>query len=133
MEDQKIIDELLIYFSKIETFDKDSAQDGSALHSYLIELTNITSRANFLMAEYKRKFRQEKEQAYINLAKSRHAEQRYYAPSLARDYIDSQCSETAYIYDLSERLSRTCVHSIDSVRTIVSSLKSERAFANYAQ
>ena len=83
------------------------------------------------MAEYHRKFREEKRLAYLNLMASSHASQKYFAPSLAKDYIDSQCSETGYIYDLAERLSRLCTHVIDAIRTIVSSLKSERAFAGY--
>lgn len=123
--------ELIQYLEKIQMFDKDSAQDGQVLHAYLIELTNIMSRANYLMAEYQRRFRQEKKIAYEDLTKTVIRDQRYYAPSLAKDYIDSQCSETGFIYDLAERLSRSCSHTIDAVRTIISSLKSERQFANY--
>lgn len=128
---KEIIEELTGYFLKVQEFDKDSAQDGQLLHAYLIELTNIMARANFLMAEYNKKFREEKKAAYEKLAKSRHAEQRYYAPSLAKDYIDSQCSESGYIYDLAERVSRLCNHTIEAIRTIISSLKSERSFAQY--
>jgi hypothetical protein len=133
MENQmkEIIKELEGYFIKVQEFDKDSAQDGQALHAYLIELTNIMSRANFLMADYQRKFRQEKKLAYEKLTETVISKQRYYAPSLAKDYIDSQCNESGYVYDLAERVSRSCTHTIDAVRTIISSLKSERAFANY--
>lgn len=128
---KEVIEELTNYFLTVQEFDRDSAQHGQALHAYLIELTNIMARANFLMAEYNRKFREEKEISYEKLVKSRHADQRYYAPSLAKDYIDSQCSESGYVYDLAERVSRLCSHTIDAVRTIISSLKSERAFAQY--
>ena len=130
---KEIIEELTGYFLKVQEFDKDSAQDGQVLHAYLIELTNIMSRANFLMAEYQRKFREEKRAAYLKLTASSHAQQQYWAPSLAKDYVDSQCSESGYVFDLAERVSRLCSHVIDAVRTIISSLKSERAFANYAQ
>lgn len=130
---KEIIDELTGYFLKVQDFDKDSAQDGQVLHAYLVELTNIMSRANFLMAEYQRKFRQEKKAAYEKLTDTVISKQRYYAPSLAKEYIDSQCYETGYVYDLAERVSRLASHTIDAVRTIVSSLKSERTFASYAQ
>lgn len=123
--------ELLQYLEKIQQFDKDSAQDAEILHAYLVELTNIMARANLLMAEYQRKFRQEKVAAYEKLTATVIKEQKYYAPSLAKDYIDAQCNETGYIYDLAERTSRLCTHVIDAVRTIISSLKSERQFANY--
>lgn len=130
---KEIIEELTGYFLKVQDFDKDSAQDGQVLHAYLIELTNIMSRSNFLMAEYQRKFREEKKAAYLKLTASSHAQQQYWAPSLAKDFVDAQCDESGYVYDLAERVSRLCSHVIDSVRTIVSSLKSERAFASYAQ
>lgn len=130
---EEIKSELIQYLLTIQDFDKDSAQDGEALHAYLIQLTNIMARANFLMAEYQRKFRQEKKVAYEKLTGTVIKEQKYFAPSLAKDYIDAQCSETGYIYDLAERTSRLCSHVIDAVRTIVSSLKSERQFANYQQ
>lgn len=129
MKPTEIINELKEYLSTIETFDKDSAQDAEALHAYLITLTNYMARANYLMAEYQRLFRQAKKEAYLKLTASSHAQQQYWAPSLAKDYVDSQCSEMGYIYDLAERLSRLCTHVIDAVRTIVSSLKSERQFA----
>lgn len=128
---ENLIKELTDNLKIIETFDKDSAQDGQALHEYLIHLSNIQARANFLMAEYKRKVRQAKKQAYADLVKSYHTKNEYYAPSLAKDYVDACTSDVAFIYDLAERLSRSCTHTQDAVRTIVSSLKSERQFANY--
>lgn len=128
---EEIKNELTRYLEKIQQFDKDSAQDGEALHSYIIELTQIMARANFLMAEYNRKFREEKKTAYLKLSASSHAQNKYFAPSLAKDYVDSQCSETGYIYDLAERTSRTCVHTSDCIRTVISSLKSERVFSQY--
>lgn len=130
---KEIIEELTGYFLKVQEFDKDSAQDGQVLHAYLIELTNIMSRANYLMAEYQRKFRQEKKTAYLKLTASSHSQQQYYAPSLAKDFVDAQCDESGYVYDLAERVSRLTTHTIDAIRTIISSLKSERSFAGYAQ
>lgn len=127
----KVISELKQYMEIIQDFDKDSAQDATALHAYLITLTNYMARANLLMAEYNKKFREEKKEAYRQLTATVIREQKYYAPSLAKDYIDSQCSESGYVYDLAERLSRLCTHTSDAIRTIISSLKSERIFSQY--
>lgn len=113
----------------MEEFDKDSAQDGQALHAYLIQLTNIGARANYLRVEYQKMNRAVKKQAYLNLMASSHAAEKYFAPSLAKDYVDSCCSETAYMAELSERTAAQAVHTLDAVRTVVSSLKSERQFA----
>lgn len=124
--------ELEQYLKEIETFDKDSAQDGQVLHAYLITLTNYMARANYLMAEHGRQFRLEKKKAYEGLKDWSKMMGEKFAPSLAKDFIDSQCSETGYLYDLAERLSRLCSHVIDAIRTIISSLKSERQFAQYS-
>ena len=124
-------EELISYMKTIEEFDKDSGQDAQALHAYLIQLTNFMARANFLMAEYQRKFRQEKKSAYFNLIASETATQKYFSPSIAKDFVDSQCSDSGYIFDMAERVSRLCPHTIDAIRTVISSLKSERAFAGY--
>ena len=62
-----IIDELTGYMETIQQFDKDAGQDAQALHSYLIQLTNYMARANFLMADYQKKFRDEKKAAYHKL------------------------------------------------------------------
>lgn len=128
---EKIISELKFYLKTIEEFDKESAQDATALHAYLIELTQFMARANLLMAEHGKTFREQKKSAYLRLAASSQAQQQYFAPSLAKDYIDSQCSDSAFVYDLAERVSRTCVHTSDAIRTIISSLKSERIFSQY--
>lgn len=130
---QSVINELTEYLKTIETFDKDSAQDGQALYSYLVDLTNKLARSNFIMAEYKMKVRKQRLEDYHALAKSGHAKQKYYAVSLAKDYVEAQGAEVAYVFDLAERTSRCIVHSIDAIRTIVSSLKSERAFSGYQQ
>ncbi len=129
---KEIIEELTGYFTKMQDFDKDSAQDGQALHAYLISLTNIAARSNYLKAEYNRKFREEKKKAYQTLAMSSEAQARYYAPSLAKDFIDAQCSKTGFVYDLADRCSASAVHTISACITIVSDLKSERQFAQYS-
>ncbi len=127
-----IIKELEGYIIKVQEFDKDAAQDASQLHSYLVELTQNMARANYLMAEYQRKFRQEKLVAYKKLTDTVIKDQKYFAPSLAKDYVDAQCNETGFVFDLAERVSRTCFHTLEAIRTIISSLKSERDFSKYA-
>lgn len=122
----EIIKELTLYLHTMETFDKDSAQDGQALHAYLITLTNYMARANYLMAEYKRQFKKEKANNYLLIEKDNNL-----SPSILRDFIDAKSADTAFVYDLAERVSRCCVHTCDGLRTIISSLKSERTFSQY--
>ena len=128
---EELIAELKGYFEIIRTIEKDITEDIQACNNYLIDLTTIQARANYLMAEYGKKLREEKKQAYLTLSASSAAQEKYFAPSLARDYVNSLCHETAYIFDLSERLSRLITHTIDAMRTIISSLKLERGHATY--
>lgn len=126
---EQIKDEVIGYLKTIETFDRDSSQDGQALYYYLIDLTNIGARVNYLKVEYNRSWRKSKKDAYLRLTASTHSTQQYFAPSLAKDYVDACCSESAYMYEICDRCAAQVVHTIDAVRTIISSLKSERQFA----
>lgn len=124
--------ELTEYLEIMQTFDKDSAQDGNVLNAYSIQLTNIMARANYLMAEYNKRFRDAKKQAYTNLHASFKATGQELKPMLAKDFVDAQCSEPGFIYDLAERTSRCATHTLDAIRSITISLMSERKFNNGA-
>lgn len=127
-----IIKELTEYLEVMQAFDKDSAQDGNVLNAYSLQLASFMARANFLMADYGKKFRDQKKAAYLTLMASTHATQKYFAPSLAKDFVDSQCSEVGHVYDLAERVSRTCVHTLEAIKSITMNLMSERKFNNAA-
>lgn len=86
---------------------------------------------NGQMAEAKMLLNNKKQRAYETLAASSIANEKYFAPSLARDYISSKCAIEQYEYDLCERCSRTVVHTIDALRSIISSLKEELKIASY--
>ena len=113
----------------MQTFTKDTAQDSSALHEYLISLTNIIARSNQLMAEYQRKNRENKKAAYLKLIASQYANNANFTKTNAKDYVDACCANSGYLYDLAERTSRAAYHTIEAVRTIVSSLKNERQYS----
>lgn len=87
---------------------------------------------NEQMAEAKSVLNKKKITAYESLAASSIANQEYFAPSLAKDYISAKCEKEQFEYDLCERCSRTLTHTIDAVRTIISSLKEEMKIASYA-
>jgi hypothetical protein len=128
---KEIETELIKYMKEVEDFSKDTAQDSSALYEYMITLTNYMARANYLMAEYGRKYRLEKKLAYDGLSSWSKTMGNKFSPLLAKDYVDSQCAETGFVYDLAERLSRLCTHTIEALRSVLSGLKSEREFAKY--
>lgn len=96
------------------------------------ELTISLAFVNDQMATAKRLLNEKKVTAYNSLIGSSVANEVYFAPSLAKDYISSKCSEENYNYDLCERASRTLVHTIDSVRTAISALKEEAKVLSYS-
>jgi hypothetical protein len=102
---------------------------------YIDQLGILCSTMAFVngqMAEAKRDLNKKKLVAYELLVKSDLAKADYFAPSLAKDYISARIEKEQYEYDLTERCSRTVVHQIDALRSIISSLKEEMKIASYA-
>jgi hypothetical protein len=60
------------------------------------------------------------------------ANETYFAPSLAKDYISAKCEQEQYDYDLCERCSRTIVHTIEAIRSVLSALKEELKIESYS-
>lgn len=87
---------------------------------------------NGQMAEAKRDLNKKKLVAYELLVSSDISKANYFAPSLAKDYISARVEKEQYEFDLTERCSRTVVHQIDALRSIISSLKEEMKIASYA-
>lgn len=96
------------------------------------ELSVSLAFINSQMALAKKVLNDKKVTAYNSLIGSSVANETYFAPSLAKDYIAARCSEEAYNFDLCERVSRSIVHTIDSVRTAVSALKEQSKALSYA-
>jgi hypothetical protein len=86
---------------------------------------------NGQMAESKMLLNKKKRMAYELLVSSDIAKANYFAPSLAKDYISARCGDEQHNYDLCERCSRTVVHQIDALRTIISAMKSEMKYISH--
>lgn len=89
------------------------------------DLCNAMAFINGQMAVAKEMLYEKKAKAYESLAASGVANQQFFAPSLAKDYIASKCSEDQYNYDICERASRTIVHTVEAMRSALSALKME--------
>lgn len=111
----------------------DEVQSIDVLIDKLNMLNGTLPWLNQNMATAKKMLNEAKVKAYHRLQTSSASQQQYYAPSLAKDYVNAQCSQEQYAYDLCERASRTVVHIIDSLRTCISALKTERETSNYYQ
>lgn len=110
--------------------------DGQASITWYIDQLGVLCKSmafvNGQMAEAKRLLNKKKITAYESLVASSVANEQYFAPSLAKDYIGAKLLDEQYEYDLCERCSRTIIHTIDAIRTIISSLKEEMKIAGYA-
>lgn len=95
------------------------------------ELAVSLSFVNNQMAVAKRLLNIKKVEAYHGLIASSVANETYFAPSLAKDYISGKISEEQYNYDLCERCSRSITHTIDAIRTAISALKEDAKINSY--
>lgn len=115
-----------------------SAEDYSASQSiaWLIDQLGMLCKSmafvNGQMVIAKKELNEMKSKAYESLVISSVANEEYFSPSLAKDYISSKISVAQYAYDICERCSRTIVHTIDCIRTCISALKEESKIAGYA-
>lgn len=114
-----------------------SARDytASASISWLIDqvglLCNSMAFVNSQMAIAKRELNIMKVGAYHNMLASSIASESYFAPSLAKDYINGKCAKEQYAYDICERCSRTIMHTLEALRTCISALKEEAKVSQY--
>lgn len=118
---------------EVSSEDYTASQSISWLIDQLGMLCSSLAFVNNQMAITKRILNEKKARTYESLAASNVANQEYFAPSLAKDYIASKCSEEQYNYSLCERASRTIVHTIEALRTCISALKIEAQVTNYSQ
>lgn len=88
---------------------------------------------NTQMAISKQVLLDRKTKAYNDLICSAVANETYFAPSLAKDYIASKCSQEQYDYDICERTSRTITHQIEALRTCIAAAREELKISNYQQ
>lgn len=115
-----------------------AAEDYNASQSigWLIDQLGLLCKSmafiNGQMAVAKKVLNEKKAKAYETMVVSSIANEQYFSPMLARDYINSKVADYQYNYDMAERCSRTILHTIDSVRTCISALKEEAKISSYA-
>lgn len=114
-----------------------SAEDYTARQSigWLIDQMGMLCRSlafvNNQMAVSKKVLNEKKVIAYNSLIGSEVANEKYFAPSLAKDYINGKLQQDQYNYDICERTSRTLVYTIEALRTCISALKEEQKTSQY--
>lgn len=113
----------------IEASDYNSfGQSTQLIFEEIVRLNAWNAFVGKKVAEYGRDYKGKKELAYQAFMDSKSK----LSASLAKDFIDSTCGETEFLYAFAERLNRTIVHYLDSLRTILSTLKQEMATIQYS-
>jgi hypothetical protein len=96
-------------------------------------INSCISWAGEQMAIAKRNWNLKKVTAYHSLITSETANESYYAPSLAKDYVAARCHQEQYEYDIAERFARALVHISSNVITSISALKTMAQLNNHTQ
>lgn len=120
-------------FEWLEVSSKDytSSQSISWLIDQVGILCNTMAFVNNQMAVAKELLNKARVKAYQDLQLSMKSQEVYFSPMLAKEYVNSKCSDENYAYDLCERASRTVVHTLDALRTCISALKEEVKVSSY--
>ncbi len=107
-------------------------QSTAMLTEFLWQLSTSLAFVNTQMAIAQRDLNEKKVEAYHTLISSSTANEKYFAPSLAKDYVGARLSQEQYNYDLCERCSRCIYHTIEAVRSGLSALKMELSYSQNA-
>ena len=126
---EKLKTELQAMLTEVELLNTTS-NDSAYFNELILRFTTLMARANYLMAEYDIALKKDKKEAYLKVFASLESFGKKPSPSLIKDYVDSLCTNSAEIYILAERTSRTLYHAIDSLKSVSISLMNERKYLN---
>jgi len=105
------------------------ADNGDACVSRMQGCENYMALTSKLLADAKHRLREVEESSIIKAIEAAYASKM--STSTMNKYIDSLTRDYAYLVDWCERLNRSCTHSADFQRTIISKLKEEARFASF--
>jgi hypothetical protein len=105
-----------------ETIKSQSIQELIELGANIVGWMAFTGQQ---MAIASKEYNEAKSRSYMGLEMSMKANGMKFTPMLAKDFINSKCSKELYAYEFTERVNRSCTHSLDFIRTAISALKAE--------
>jgi hypothetical protein len=122
---------ILAILTEIQSTSYSDVQSIDALLEYGFRLTQHIAFSGEAMSEAKKALHDARRKAYLKVESSMTAQEKKWAPSLIKDYVnDCAANENAY-YELCERCNRSATHSVDLIRTAVSALKTEMQTSNF--
>lgn len=133
LQPERVEGALIWLQNEFDSTDEFKSQNIQSLIDRLNLLCNALPFVNSQMAISKKALNEAKVKAYHKLITSSAANEHYFSPSQGKDYVNALCSKEQYVYDNSERCSRTIIHLIDALRTCISALKEETRALSYSQ
>jgi hypothetical protein len=126
-----VTDELQAIMNGIQGVTPNDLQTIDQCAEYATKLSGWLAYANEQMAHAARALNIAKRDAYARLQQDFNEKGITLSPSLAKDYIKSMCSQQGFVFDMAERCSRTVVHTLDALRSILSAKKEEMQMMRY--
>ena len=83
------------------------------------------------MALARKLMNQKRKEAYDQLIFTQRSLGQPVYPSTMKDYVNAQCAEEQFNYDLCERANRSIVHTLDFLRSVLSTLREEMKISQY--
>lgn len=122
-----LFDEILSIEGELETIDQDAirSQNITYLMEFGIKLSAWIAFSGNQMAIAKKLWNDAKRKAYMDVRASMKAVGDNYGPMLFKDFVSAKCSSEEFAYDTCERVNRSATHTLDFIRTCLSTLKTE--------
>jgi len=122
--------QLKAILNTIEGTNYASVQSMELLKEYGFQLQQWMAFSGEQMAIAREDLHNSRKKAYLNTVFNLGSQERKYAPSLIKDYINDCCARENAVYELADRANKACTHSINLIITCISALKEEMKLAN---
>jgi|AraplaDrversion2_2_1032049.scaffolds.fasta_scaffold18364_2 hypothetical protein len=117
--------------TEVEGLNADRIQSSEVVIEIGLRLAAYLPYTGQQMALAKKIMNQKRKEAYDQLVFTQRSLNQPVYPSTMKDYVNAQCCEEMYNYDLCERANRSIVHALDFLRSVLSTLKEEMKISQY--
>lgn len=117
--------------TEVEQLRAEGIQSADAVIEIGVRLAAYLPYTGQQMALAKKVMNQKRKEAYDQLIFTQRSLNQPVYPSTMKDYVNAQCCEEQYNFDLCERANRSIVHALDFLRSVLSTLKEEMKLSQY--
>lgn len=129
--EQLEMSKVMAIHTEVEQLQAEGIQSADAVIEIGVRLAAYLPYTGQQMALAKKVMNQKRKEAYDQLIFTQRSLNQPVYPSTMKDYVNAQCCEEQYNYDLCERANRSIVHTLDFLRSVLSTLKEEMKISQY--